>query len=103
MFVAFMSLHKSFVPMCALIFYFANRSHSKFHLDLNSNEFAIYKKDLKIKKFSYCKLGMGRNLVLSPRQPSRLPHLFIFSAWPRLSPSQPRVQPSGSPTALSGL
>jgi hypothetical protein len=39
--------------LCAFRFYFVSRSRVKFKFVLNSNEFVIYKKDLKMKKDLY--------------------------------------------------
>jgi hypothetical protein len=43
----------SFALVCAFLFCFVSRSHLQFNPVLNSNEFAIYKKNLKIMKLSY--------------------------------------------------
>jgi hypothetical protein len=49
-----MSLHNfSSIPMCALIFYFANMIRLNFEFNLDSNGFANYTKDLKMVKLSY--------------------------------------------------
>jgi hypothetical protein len=41
MFVAFMSLHNSFVLMCAIRFYFMSRNQLKFQFGLNSKKFGF--------------------------------------------------------------
>jgi hypothetical protein len=90
-----MQWHKySFVVVCALTFYFANRSRSTFKFDLYSNEFAV-SKILEIEKyFLYSKPAMGHifgngpagPLCLAPSlhaaQPlAQQPTLFCFPVW----------------------
>jgi hypothetical protein len=61
--------------MCGLVYYFANRSHSKFKLDLYSNEFAFYKRFEIEKHFLNSKLALGRFLFPSQTGPASPPLL----------------------------
>jgi hypothetical protein len=95
----------SFVLMHAVIFYFANRSHSMFEFELNSNRFAIYKRFENRKVSSILKPGHGP-FSFSPLNQAH-PGPFLFSrarpSWPAtvahlpflfLSIFSPRVRPT---------
>jgi hypothetical protein len=82
---AFMQWHKySSVVVCALTFYFANRSRSKFKFVLYSNEFAFCK-ILEIEKyFLYSKPAMGHFSGNGPAEP--LWPLFSYPTMAQLHP-----------------
>jgi hypothetical protein len=75
--------------MCTLVFYFANRNHSKFKFELNSNEFVNYKVFRILERFIYSLYSLGPNLCLfsKPAQVASFP-ILLSSPFPWPSAAQ---------------